>query len=269
MKLRTKIGLGLASVVVASLPFFAKEKEQNEPIDIIGRDVYEYNFDATGKGLLPTKPFLNNKKELLKIYFLPNGRDFGVYTIPENLKKTQNSSEWINCGRYVEDETPQILEDYTIAGLRIYQPDSENKLASSKDIEAIAEQAKIDIFYRKIENKIIDDVFSTGTEVSSISEPIWDVIILKDLLKFTVAITKEKAYILDDGTKIKAKASKCYGNTSRHCKNIGYFIDKGNNTELVLFRYGAMKPQPEEKAFVGGESVISPKRLEQLNKLID
>ncbi len=261
MKLKTKIGLGLASIVLASVPLFIKSKEEqnefmNESVDVIIKDTFEsYSVKNIGPEYASYK----------KVYFLSNGRKFVVFTIPENHAVGKNHKFFSknDCGTYVEDLTPERFGNYKIIGCRVYNKDKPTELPFSQDIEEIVEQAKMNIFYRNIEKRIMNDVSENGTELSRTYEPLFDVPIVRYLFKFTVSTTKEKTYFFSDGVKITANVT-----LWRDSFSINYDIDLGDNMPWKMFRYN-LGENDAELPNINISRSISGKRLEQLNKLID
>lgn len=183
MEISKKISLGLASIVIAALPFCMRSKPQEELVDILCRDVYEqvseYSVGVRGYDLAKRKVLVMGYSE-------------------EDLNaKDKNGVSWE--GMDLKDTTPKIIAGQKAMGCRIVDPnDLSFRDFSQQELSELEQIARENIKYRALEREIYDDVAKNGEIYTTNCEPVIDVPILRDLWTREVPITKRKEYKIDD-----------------------------------------------------------------------
>ncbi len=260
MKFKTKIIAGLAALGIASLPFLLKQKEQNEFIDVLCKDVWESEYP---------KSTPNSDGYMRKVYYVSGGKAFMAVAVPEELVKDQEKSPWKHYGAYFPDPTPQSFYGHKVVGCRLFEAHRRNLPPSQKDLEELEKEVRAGLHYKQVEQKIIEDILSTGTEKKKALEPLFNLPIIRDLFKVPSFLVVGKDYILDDGVKIYAEIT--ISSTPKY-SHLNYWLKIGNNVPVLCYEYGLTR-EVDEASFLLEQSrtnrSITRKRLDQLEKLIE
>ena len=258
-----KLGLGIGTLAIATLPFFMRGEPREELVDVLCRDVYESGIPVTHGKIDATRECK------LKAYTLQTG-DITILEYNDNNWNTKDEFYRRGStrtdtpeGQDLEDATPQRLGRYNIKGCKII--DDSNVARHSftpEELQELETIARTNIKYRAMEREVFEDVAKTGTTISTgVHIPI-DIPIVRDWLKIRYSLSKRKNYILDKKTIMEVSVDLNSGD-GFYQLFLNTQIIKPNPSNVQLGPYSQFQRYDNRE-----DPAIPPTLLEQLVKVV-